>query len=497
MAVHVVGRALTFSGIAVFLLTSSAIAGQSSQQTAPLKSSSECTMSPAEFEQLPCNTRAQLCVAPPRLLGAFHIASVNRAYRCAREAAANSPAPGVPGSVPTPHGVAAVSTPTTLSNFASALNKALSRLEAPPPRLPAMVAPTSPGWTAAATTFQPLDLSGGSNPGVDQSVDTILNAGAQSAPARRIAFEHEMPRPDRPDHGFLKRIWGELRSANGQHDLFINIDDMDRSWRTTDQCVTLDMQFQLTLAVESGGAVSHTFPVIDVPVTASDGKTAVRVPLSLGQPGQPVDVQVNRVVARPCGDPPTTTPERSCPTSTEEQLEFLRLRGQLHRQVGLLTIKWGEMHEYLLSLRAQVNALDTVANRIEVRTRISSLLSILQDLVPSEELVKLGASAIVAGVSYVHKVYGDLVSEEDAVADSIVEILKGITEFSKRHLSNGLTIVQILKNELDLSETQSTFRDVIQKLNSEVAGYMTKMVLIDRRIQDTKVKLAELEGQCR
>jgi len=210
-----------------------------------------------------------------------------------------------------------------------------------------------------------------------------------------------------------------------------------------------------------------------------------------------VDVQVNRVVARPCGDPPTTTPERSCPTSTEEQLEFLRLRGQLHRQVGLLTIKWGEMHEYLLSLRAQVNALDTVANRIEVRTRISSLLSILQDLVPSEELVKLGASAIVAGVSYVHKVYGDLVSEEDAVADSIVEILKGITEFSKRHLSNGLTIVQILKNELDLSETQSTFRDVIQKLNSEVAGYMTKMVLIDRRIQDTKVKLAELEGQCR
>jgi hypothetical protein len=88
-------------------------------------------------------------------------------------------------------------------------------------------------------------------------------------------------------------------------------------------------------------------------------------------------------------------------------------------------------------------------------------------------------------------------SEEDAVADSIVEILKGITEFSKRHLSNGLTDRSDPQERVGPDETQSTFRDVIQKLNSEVAGYMTKMVLIDRRIQDTKVKLAELEGQCR
>jgi hypothetical protein len=236
-----------------------------------------------------------------------------------------------------------------------------------------------------------------------------LNAGAQSAPARRIAFEHEMPRPDRPDHGFLKRIWGELRSANGQHDLFINIDDMDRSWRTTDQCVTIDMLFQLTLAVSPGGRCVHTFPVIDVPVTASDGKTAVRVPLSLGQLGsrwmsKSTGSSLDLWMIRP-------RPRQSGPvhTSTGGATRVPALRGQLHRQVGLLTIKWAKCTSISLSLRAQVNALDTVANRIEVRTRISSLLSILQDLVPSEELVKLGASAIVAGVSYVHKVYGDLV----------------------------------------------------------------------------------------
>jgi hypothetical protein len=157
---------------------------------------------------------------------------------------------------------------------------------------------------AGATTLQPMlgAQPAPVNAGLGLAVDTIMNAGtgADNSAPKRIPFEYEMPRTSRPDRDFLKRVSGELRSTKGQHELSINVSDIDRNWLTTGECVTLDVSFQLTMARSDG---ARAFPVFVVPIAAGDGTADLRVPVPLNEAGEPTDIRVTSARARACGSP--------------------------------------------------------------------------------------------------------------------------------------------------------------------------------------------------
>jgi hypothetical protein len=172
---------------------------------------------------------------------------------------------------------------------------------------------TPTGEPTLSTPLEPIDpalvkpglkplVGGSATNAVDVAlVDAVLST---TTAAIVLPFEYEMPRTARPDRDFLKRIAGELRSTGTAHELAFHVGDIDASWLTTEQCVTLDVAFQATF---DNGSV-RAFPVSLVPVNAVDGTADVRAPVFAGQSGQPTDIRVTSATARACGAAPTPPP---------------------------------------------------------------------------------------------------------------------------------------------------------------------------------------------
>jgi hypothetical protein len=137
----------------------------------------------------------------------------------------------------------------------------------------------------------------GARPG---GVAALPEAPAASETVRRLPFEpYVMPRSS-PDQ-FYKRVTGELRWSPSGAAFAIQVTDVERAWFTTDQCVYLDVTFQVTLetGVVNAGS-TKTFPLTTVTVQALEGTADVLVPANLNGIGVPLDARVTGVAARRC-----------------------------------------------------------------------------------------------------------------------------------------------------------------------------------------------------
>jgi hypothetical protein len=362
--------------------------------------------------------------------------------------------------------------------------------------------------TVGRPTFQPLlgDSTSAARAG-NSEVDAILNVEASPAPTR-IPFEYEMARTNSPDRDFLKRLSGELRSANGQQTWSIKVDDIDRNWLTTDQCATLDVTFQVTLETGTRTAgSSKVFPLARVTVDAPGGTAEVTVPASLGHAGTPVGVNVVGVSARACGTPASTpTDYPFCHSSPEELVKLATAKLELNTRVYLLSSFHSKKSAEVKQLQSEIQRYKRASaenNREQASLALAAVLTIAGTWAPPVA----GAVAIVGLAEAV----GTMMDESSSTLDLVYQDLKiismspDIAEIMARlrisarkglrqapQVSVAIDVAEMFKSSLDLSE----LRDVLDGLIVRLQQAESLLARSGKNLEKAREAFSRLESLC-